>query len=212
MQTKLTLPACLTKLPVINVKDKTVLYQQGDTLSRVWIVKQGFIKIHRLSLQGKQFTLSLLGKGCILGAVECQHVIANETATTQGTADVYQMNTHYFAVLLSEESDFSQFISFSFFRRKEALQHRLFYIMQRKVATRVAALLSDLAQNEGERCIHGGEIDIRLSQQDIADMIGASRQVVSSLLNTLRKQDIIHYSRNLICIIDLAAVITLAEN
>jgi len=216
MQTQLTLPDCLTQknasTTLFEFNNQTTIYHQGEVLNHVWIIKHGFIKIHRLSAQGKQATLSLLGRDAIFGAIESHHGTVNETACTQSTAQVYRLSISQFDSLLVNHTDFSQFVAWSLYRRKEALQRRLFCIMQRKVAARIAALLTDLAQNEGERCIHGGEIDVYLSQQDIADMIGASRQVVSSELNRLREQDIVHYSRNLICVIDLATLAFLAEN
>ncbi len=212
MQTKLIIPNCLLDVALFDVKNQTTLYHQGDELSHVWIINQGFIKIHRLSAQGKQVTLSLLGNNAIFGAVELDQAVSNETASTQSSAQVYRIPIAHFDVLLMNNTDFSKFVARSLFRRKEALQRRLFCIMHRKVDARLAAVLTDLARNEGERCTHGGEIDIRLNQQDIADMVGASRQVVSSELNRLREQDIVHYSRNLICVIDLATLALLAEN
>ncbi len=212
MQTKLIIPDCLLNTTLLDFNKQTTLYHQGDMLNHIWIINQGFIKIHRLSVQGKQVTLSLLGCNAIFGAVEVDQTLSTETASTQSAVRVYRIPIQQFDTLLVNNSDFSQFVARSLFRRKEALQRRLFCIMHRKVDARLAAVLTDLARNEGERCTHGGEIDIRLSQQDIADMVGASRQVVSTELNRLRDQDIVHYSRDLMCIIDLATLALRAEN
>lgn len=50
-------------------------------LTHVWIIKQGFVKIHRLSVQCKQVTFSLLGRDAILGVIEAHDNVTNETAT-----------------------------------------------------------------------------------------------------------------------------------
>jgi len=211
----LVLPACLARWPVLSpllsMKSQTVLYRQGECIQWVWIVRRGFVKIQRLSLSGKQVTLSLLGSTAILGDIELDQNGSYESATIQSSADVYRMDRNSFDHLLTNEPEFSRFVAQSLFLRKAALQRRLFSVMHRRVETRVAGLLCDLARNEGERCRHGAEVDVRLSQQDLADMIGASRQVVSSELNRLRAADLVHYSRNLICVTNLVGLNELAE-
>jgi CRP-like cAMP-binding protein len=42
-----------------------------------------------------------------------------------------------------------------------------------------------------------------LTQQDIANLVGASRQTVAAILNELRKSNLIHFNRNTILIRDL---------
>lgn len=46
----------------------------------------------------------------------------------------------------------------------------------------------------------GYELDIPLNQSELADLVGASRPVVSTILNKLRTQDILEYGREYICI------------
>lgn len=216
MPAPLALPHCLStansEIDNRLVKNKTVLYQHGEIVRHIWIIKRGFVKIHRTSPQGRPVTLSLLGTNAMFGAIDCDQRLANETTTTQSSAELIRIVRSQFDFLLKNHSDFSMFVARSLFMRKEALQQRLYSVMHRKVEARIAALLGDLAQNEGERCTHGAQIDVRLGQQDIADMVGASRQVVSAQLNRLRQRDLVHYSRNLICVTNLAGLLVLAEN
>lgn len=215
-QTKLALPECLTRTGVgvslMDYQDKAGIYYDDEALSSVWVIKNGFVKIHRISVHGRQVTLSILGQGALFGAVEPGQCGQGESASAQGAVQAYRVSVAQFDKFLSGEPDFARFVTSSLCRRKNILQRRLFGIMNRKVEYRLAALLCDLATNEGERCIHGGEIDLKLTQLDLADMIGASRQVVSTILHELREQNIVHYTRNIICVIDLPALSLLADN
>jgi hypothetical protein len=72
------------------------------------------------------------------------------------------------------------------------------------VDRRVIESLVELAGSFGARCPHGFSLEIRLTQQDIADLVGASRPVVSSILSGLRKRGLLNYTRDMICVNDSA--------
>ena len=64
--------------------------------------------------------------------------------------------------------------------------------------------LKELSEVFGVRCLHGYALEIRLTQQDLADLVGASRSVVSTVMNELRRRGMLDYTRDLICINDVA--------
>ncbi|WP_244073696.1 helix-turn-helix domain-containing protein [Nitrosomonas sp. PY1] len=56
----------------------------------------------------------------------------------------------------------------------------------------------------GIRCTHGYTLEIHLTQQEVADLVGASRSVVSTILNDFRNRGM--YTRDQICINDAALI------
>ena len=56
---------------------------------------------------------------------------------------------------------------------------------------------------EGHRCRHGHTIDVRLTHQDLAELVGAARPVVSAELVRLRDERLIAYTRCYFCVDDL---------
>ncbi len=216
MKLTLAIPPCLAAInpgiSLLDYPDQALIYHGVDALSYIWIIKQGYVKLHRTSAQGRQATLSVLGRDAVFGTIEISQQNAGEIASAQGDMQAYRMTNAVFDTLLTRDSDFSRFVAHSLYRRKDALQRRLFYVMHRKVESRLAAVLYDLVKNEGEPCTHGCDVDARLTQQDLADMVGASRQVVSSMLNRFREQKLVQYTRDFICISDMAALTALAES
>lgn len=216
MPSQLVIPTCLAGngrgIALLSYQDQSTIYRGVDAAPSIWIVNQGYVKLHRTSLQGRQATLSILGRGAVFGTVEADQDISGEIASAQGDTQAYRIDLATFDRLLSSDVDFSRFVARSLCRRKDALQRRLFYVMHRKVESRLAAVLCDLVKSEGGPCIHGCDVDARLTQQDLADLIGASRQVVSSNLNRLREQNVLRYSRDFICVCDLPRLASLAEN
>jgi CRP/FNR family transcriptional regulator, cyclic AMP receptor protein len=89
-------------------------------------------------------------------------------------------------------------------RSKRSAERRVLRAMSQSVDRRVIETLVELAGSCGVRCPHGFSLEIRLTQQDIADFVGASRPVVSSILSGLRKRGLLDYTRDMICVNDSA--------
>ncbi len=64
---------------------------------------------------------------------------------------------------------------------------------------RLAETLIELSGDFATRCEHGFGQHLRLTQQKLADLVGASRPVISTILNKLRDQGILGYSREYVC-------------
>ena len=79
------------------------------------------------------------------------------------------------------------------------------------VRGRVAVTLLDLVGQAGGHCSHGHEVDVPLTQQELAELIGASRPVVSVELNELRREGLLDYTRGHICVVDLDRLSTFAN-
>ena len=71
----------------------------------------------------------------------------------------------------------------------------------------MAAALRDLICYEGDRCRHGHTIDVRLSHQDLAELVGAARPVVSAELVQMRREGLVEYTRCYFCVDDLDGLV-----
>ena len=84
------------------------------------------------------------------------------------------------------------------------METRFSNLIFKDVRTRLIEFIKDIAKNTGEK--KGAEIVVNnyLTHQDIASIIGSSRQTVTTLLNDFEKKNLIHYTRNEMLIPDLA--------
>ena len=90
--------------------------------------------------------------------------------------------------------------------RQQQIERKLRTILTQPVDQRVIATLLDLAQLFGTRCKHGYSLEIFLTQQELADLVGASRSVVSTIMNEFRNRGLLDYTREQICINDAALI------
>jgi CRP/FNR family cyclic AMP-dependent transcriptional regulator len=90
--------------------------------------------------------------------------------------------------------------------RAQFLERWLLWQFTTPVRARVAATLRDLIFFEGQRCTHGHTIDVRLTHQDLAELVGAARPVINAELTRMRSEGQIDYNRCFFCVDDLAGL------
>jgi len=92
------------------------------------------------------------------------------------------------------------------YARRQRVERKLRTILTQPVEVRVINTLLELAEMFGIRCSHGYTLEIHLTQQEVADLVGASRSVVSAILNDFRNRGMLDYTRDQICINDIALI------
>ncbi|MBI3580111.1 MAG: Crp/Fnr family transcriptional regulator [Ignavibacteriales bacterium] len=190
------------RFPLVEFEDKSLIYHQGEKCGFVYIIAKGHVKLSRMNIHGDEFTLAILSKGDIFGAALTTSPTdeVKGTATVKGGAQIYRIGVDEFNLLLSSSPLFSRGIISLMSERQQFLEQKLESLVFKDVQTRLAETLYELAGHYGERCPHGFELDIRLTQQELADLVCAGRPVVSTLLNQFRDQGILAYDRDFICI------------
>lgn len=191
----------------IEVSDGTTIYRQGDGCSQVYYLASGHVKLTAITKDGHGFIRSILRDGDFLGAISGpaeQHML--DSAIGKGSARLYRCENSEFAALMATQPDIARHLLTTLSRRLASAQRQTEMILHHPAAMRVALLLREFAGEHGGRCRHGHEIDIRLTQQELADLVGASRPVVSTILNDLRQRRIVTYTRTFICIENMTAL------
>jgi len=74
------------------------------------------------------------------------------------------------------------------------------------VPERLAETLAEMGDEYGQACRHGHALDLELSQHELADLIGARRQIVNATLKQFQQLGLIERRRHLICLIDRAGL------
>ncbi|WP_246105415.1 helix-turn-helix domain-containing protein [Sporomusa termitida] len=68
--------------------------------------------------------------------------------------------------------------------------------------SRTAQILIRLSQQYGRTVAGGVEIDLEMTRQDLANLIGTTRETVSRVLNSMRKDKVLHFADQKIIILD----------
>jgi CRP/FNR family transcriptional regulator, cyclic AMP receptor protein len=180
---------------VVKYRRGQVVFSQGDAGHDVKYIQSGAIKLSVLSRIGKEAVVAMLAPGDFFGegALAGQSVRIG-TATAIMASSVLAIEKDAMTRLLHEESAFSdRFISYMLTRnmRIEAdLVDQLFNSSEKRLA-RTLLLLARYGQTNPQRTLP------KISQETLAEMIGATRSRVNFFMNKFRKLGLIEYNGGL---------------
>jgi len=180
---------------VVKYRRGQVAFGQGDPATDVRYVQKGAIKVSVLSRIGREAVVAMLGPGDFFGegALAGQSVRI-ETATAIAPSSVLVIEKPAMVRLLHDEPLFAdRFLSHMLSRnmRIEAdLVDQLFNSSEKRLA-RTLLLLARYGETDPQRALP------KISQETLAEMIGATRSRVNFFMNKFRKLGLIEYNGGL---------------
>jgi CRP-like cAMP-binding protein len=197
----------VTYMRVARYPRRTVLFRKGDPGNNMMVVVDGRVKVCTHSEDGKELVLNLFSPGEVFG----------EIALLDGadrTADAVTLDACELLVL--ERRDFLPFLR----GHPDACMRLLAVLCQKLRQTsvlleealflegpsRLAKRLVHLAEAFGTPVADGVRIDLQLSQQQLGNMVGMSRESMNKHLRQWREEDLIRVQEGYYVITDLAAL------
>jgi CRP/FNR family transcriptional regulator len=173
---------------------QAAIFQAGSPGNNVYILKQGRVKIFALSPLGRQAILWFCFPGEIFGLAEVPRGGRREVyAEACSDSVVLSIRQEAFKAFLLAHPRTAMLVIDLLSCRLRTLGDMLLNLTSDDVTTRVAKLLIRLSARYGKRLASEDvcRLDIDLTHQDIADMIGTSRQTVTSVLSELRRRGVV---------------------
>jgi CRP/FNR family transcriptional regulator, cyclic AMP receptor protein len=183
------------------------LCREGDPPIGVHIILSGVVKLTKTATSGREALLELRGAGDVLGdmsVVDGERQSANAIAI--GDVEVLAISTDEFETLLGTSPAIARSLLGVVVRRLRQASDRQLELGTTEIMGRVCGRLAELAAIRGEQVTGGVLIRGALSQQELADWSGASRDGVVRAFNELRDLGVIDSGRGRVLIRDLDAV------
>ncbi len=183
------------------------LITSPDDDERLYIVKRGRVRLYRLTSEGKQLTLDILDKGRIVGRMSWlgqelndvyAEAIEDALVCSFNPGELQQLMTRYPGVGINIIRYLSERLAASE-REREIMAFR-------SVEQRLASKLLELLDRFGHPADGGWVIDARLTQQELADMIGTSRETLALTVSSLRGREVLDMHQQRVTIADLDAL------
>ncbi len=189
-----------------------LLFSKGDEADGLLAVASGQVRISVLSAAGKEILLNLLGPGEIFGEIgllDGRPRTAN--AVAKGPLDVVLLRRRDFLPLLDKSPDLSRHIVALLCERlrwtSALIEDAAFLDLEGRLAKRLLLM----ADSYGRPVPAGVRIELRLSQQDLGQMVDASREKVNRRLQGLRQRGVIEIDDGYVVITDRRALERLAN-
>ncbi len=192
----------------LNLPNKTPLYYQGEELPFVFVIQQGAVKLSRVNHKGDQLTSAILEIGEIFGPGlwDEGNSEAQETAICKGSTQLFRVSNKEFRAILTTHPDLAWHFIQRLIKRQLQSERRLEAILYQNVKNRLVGFLYERVLSYEQLNHDDNGIEIRLRQQELADLIGASRPVVSTILKEFKTRGVLSTTRDVILIEDVAAI------
>lgn len=179
-------------VPVSYMK-RRIIYASAEPAEKVYLIEQGWVSIYRLTRDGQRITVALRCCGDLFGLTGVlyggEHFNYAETLTH---ATIIQVSADQLREIAGEYPALYPQLGALLAQRAVEAEDVICDLTTYQVSQRLALLLLRMAQRYGNATADGVMLDLRLTHEDLADMIGTSRPTVTSVLKTFREEKSIH--------------------
>lgn len=175
---------------------KEIIYFPDEPANTIYFLKEGKIKIYRLSEDGKTTTLHLMGPGEIFGesALLGQRTHDNIAEVVED-AVVCAMDKNDFQMMMEKSPQLTLSVNKFIGWRLRRIQAHVEDLVFKSARERIMAFLHRYVKSFGKEMVDGWMVRPFLTHQEIADLTATARQTVNQVLNELAEKGTIKFSR-----------------
>jgi CRP-like cAMP-binding protein len=185
------------KAKMVRILGRDILFSKGDPGDRLYLVAKGLIRIGVLSPEGREVTYAMIKPGELFGeiavldggarsadatAMETSELLALERKDVLGFLQRHPIQALHLLAVLCERVR----------RADDLLEDVVFLSLPGRLAKHLLVLQDSMASRETP----GGAATIRLSQQEVADHLGISRESVNKVLSKWEQAGIVSLGRS----------------
>jgi CRP/FNR family cyclic AMP-dependent transcriptional regulator len=179
---------------IVEIPKKKRIFSQGDAADAVFFIQKGRAKLSVVSGEGKEATVSVLGPGNFVGedCVTGVKTVRISSAIAMTDCTVLRIERKEMMRVIHEEHAFSDVFVAYLLERNSRIQadliDQLFNSSEKRLARALLLLAHFGKEGKPEAVIP------KISQEVLAEMIGATRSRVSFFMNRFRKLGFIEYN------------------
>ncbi len=189
-----------------------VIYRPGMPADKVYLLRSGRVRLLRQGKGKSRSVLSILKPGDLFGEVlRSEGAMMEDLAVSSGKCEVWSIEGRDFRALLEARPALAVDVIRALNERVRQLRARVLGLTRKDVPARLAEMLLILIDAHGEHS-PSGELCLQgITQQDLADLVGASRSFVSTLINKMKRDGLLANQGRLLVIKDQEGLHKLAE-
>jgi len=182
------------------------IYFEAYHHNKIYFLKEGYIKIGYIDEEGNEKIKEIIQKGELFGqfTLERNSLNGEFAQAYKDKVSLCAFNIEDFERILKKKPDLALKYSKQVGAKLRQIENRLVNLLNKDVKTRLLHFLWQLVvQKLGETRPEGFCIPNYLTHEDIANLIGSSRQTVTTMINELEHEGILSFDRQQICFLDV---------
>ena len=181
------------------------IVREGDPGSTFFILVRGSVSVCRIMPDGREMILAILKEGDFFGEMAMfDSSLRSASIKTLTDVEVGAIRYADFLVLLDANPRLGRSLVIALSDRLRAANALIAATTSQDIRARLASLLLNLSGQFGEPVDNGTRISLRLTNQEMANMIGTTRETVNRALNRFWDEHIIDMSAGTIVIAEPA--------
>jgi CRP/FNR family transcriptional regulator len=180
-----------------------LIFLEDDPGEGMFIIRQGRVKVSKSSADGREQILHILKEGDIFAEVVLfDRGVYPASAEAVEETRVWLLRNGDMEVLLQSHPKLAVKLLRLMGRRLRQAQLLIRDLALHDTCGRLAGLLLRFARREGERTEKGIVLDLDLTRQELASMIGTSRETVARILSRFQREGVLELDKQKIVICD----------
>jgi CRP/FNR family transcriptional regulator len=189
-----------------RIPSDAVVVRQGDSIESLFLLTSGAIRLSSVTLEGREIVVGLLGPGEVFGECALLGRPSPVEARAVGETEILGLPMSHLRDLLRRQpataEELLRLVAARLHRTGRALEDSL----TGAVRARLSGRLRDLAETHGARTPEGVRIRIPLTRQELARMVGSTRESVSRTMGGLEGRGLVRTEGRSVVIPDPAAL------
>ncbi len=196
----------------ISHKKGQILYYEGTRPLGVFCISSGVVKVFKTASNGKEQIIRLAKRGEFLGYTSLigEETYSN-TASIVEDAKICFVPKETFLKILAEDTRFHRRITRALCQDLGIMEDKLTDATQKTIRERLAFALLKLSDNYGVEGGDSNKIDIALTREELAGLVGTATETVIRLLSEFKKDGLIEFEGKKIVLLDKRGVARLSD-
>src|SRR5215213_6680135 len=171
---------------------REIIYAPGDPDGHLHFLLEGTVRLYKIYGEYKEATTALLTEGDVFGELSLEETPRqNAFAEAVTDARVAVVRKSVLNEVIKRRPEFALKLFSSFAERLRQSDETIESLLDREVSARLATLLSHLGDRFGEPHDSGTILKVRLTHQDLANMIFSTREAVSKEMSEFQRAGLI---------------------
>jgi CRP/FNR family transcriptional regulator len=189
------------------------IFREGDPTEYFHIVKEGTVKCVKSTPEGKECTLKILMPGDLFccDAAAFDGTSHPGSAQPMGDVSILQMKKKSYLEMLRRNPDAAMEVIKYLGNRLNEAQEKTKDLALDRADQRLASLLVDLAARNGITDPNGIRLTVRMTRQDMANMVGITTETAIRIMSRLKRDQLVSGTANRLVIRNLPGLKALAS-
>ena len=186
-------------------KKNMIIFMEGEPGEGFHYIKRGKVKIAQLTQDGREHIINILGPGEVFAEV----LLFNRgtypaTAVAIEDSLIGMIKNSELEKVVTENSRIALQIIRVMSKKLLQAQKKIKTLALSDTFSRTAQILTRLSQQYGQETGGGVQIAVDMTRQDLANLVGTTRETMSRVLSSLKKDKVIDFADQQIIIVDKA--------